>query len=508
MLPLAVRDATVFFPLTFNLVTFPLMKLHLPDFKTANVLVVGDLMLDRYWYGDTSRISPEAPVPVVHVGNTEERVGGAGNVALNVASLGTAASVIGLTGDDAESAVLAKLLGVAQVACEFEKMPGFSTITKLRVISRHQQLLRLDFEDGFCGFDSQRLLQRFQKMLPTAGAVVFSDYGKGCLESVQQMVQWARELNKPIVIDPKGTDFEKYRGATVLTPNMHEFEAVVGYCASDEELVTKGERLRADLGLTALLVTRSEKGMSLIRADREPLHIPTRAKEVFDVTGAGDTVVAVLAAVLAAGQDLETAMGLANLAAGIVVGKLGTATVNVAELQQALAEHVPTRKGVLSEAEAVQLVAAAKARNETVVMTNGCFDILHEGHVTYLQKAKQRGDRLLVAVNSDTSVRLLKGAGRPINALSSRMVMLAALSSVDWVVPFEEETPERLICSLLPNVLVKGGDYQVHEVAGGKCVQAAGGSVEIQDFVNGFSTTNTLQRIRSVKENAVQDNKS
>ena len=478
------------------------MKPKIPDFTKASILVVGDLMLDRYWYGDTTRISPEAPVPVVHVGDTEERAGGAGNVALNISSLGAKATVIGLTGDDEAANSLQHLLERKGVACCFEKLPGYATVTKLRILSRHQQLIRMDFEDGFCGYDPKGLLARYEQELPAADVVVLSDYGKGSLQIVEQLIALARDKDKPVVIDPKGTDFYRYRGATLLTPNLSEFEAVVGVCAGDEDIEQKGEQLRRELDLQALLVTRSERGMSLIRDQHKPLHIPTRAREVYDVTGAGDTVISVLAAALAAGEDLADAMSLANLAAGIVVGKLGTATASVPELQRALREESAVSRGVVSEQLLLDLVKVAKAHGETIVMTNGCFDILHKGHVQYLQQARQLGDRLIVAVNSDESVRQLKGAGRPINPLASRMTVLAALECVDWVVDFGEATPERLICSVLPQVMVKGGDYRPDEIAGGRCVQQAGGQVVVLEFVEGHSTTRTINAIRQLKTDA------
>ncbi len=475
------------------------MKPKIPDFTHAQVLVVGDLMLDRYWYGDTTRISPEAPVPVVHVGDTEERAGGAGNVALNISVLGAKATVIGLTGDDEAANSLQRCLERKGVKCCFEKLPGYATVTKLRIMSRHQQLIRMDFEDGFCGYDPKGLLARYEQQLPAADVVVLSDYGKGSLQIVEQLIALAREKEKPVVIDPKGTDFYRYRGATLLTPNLSEFEAVVGVCADDEEIEQKGEQLRRELNLQALLVTRSERGMSLIREQHKPLHIPTRAREVYDVTGAGDTVISVLAAALAAGEDMADAMVLANLAAGIVVGKLGTATASVPELQRAIREDSAANRGVVSEQQLLELVKEAKAHGETLVMTNGCFDILHKGHVQYLQQARQLGDRLIVAVNSDESVRQLKGAGRPINPLASRMVVLAALECVDWVVDFGEATPERLICSVVPHVMVKGGDYRPDEIAGGRCVQEAGGKVVVLEFVEGHSTTRTINAIRNLK---------
>jgi len=472
------------------------MKINLPDFSQARVLVVGDLMLDRYWYGNTSRISPEAPVPVVHVGNNEERVGGAGNVALNIAKLGAQATVLGLTGDDEQANILNDLLESAGVQCQFEKLQGYSTVTKLRVLSRHQQLLRMDFEDGFCGYDPSGLLQRYQSQLDDCDVVVFSDYGKGSLTSVEKMIQLARAKNKAVIVDPKGSDFSKYQSANLITPNIHEFEAVVGLCANDDEIQKRGEELRSRLGLESLLITRSEKGMTLISAQQQAYTIPTRAKEVFDVTGAGDTVVAVLAAAYASGgHSWREAMAIANLAAGIVVGKLGTATVSVQELQQALAEHAPTKTGVVAAGELVELVVSAKLRNETIVMTNGCFDILHQGHVTYLQQAKALGDRLIVAVNSDASVQVLKGEGRPFNELHSRMGVLSALASVDWVVAFDDDTPQQLICRVLPDILVKGGDYQIEQIAGANCVLENGGEVKVLAFVDGYSTTNTLKRV-------------
>jgi D-beta-D-heptose 7-phosphate kinase/D-beta-D-heptose 1-phosphate adenosyltransferase len=357
------------------------MKIHIPSFDQARVLVVGDLMLDRYWYGNTSRISPEAPVPVVHVGESEERPGGAGNVALNIAALGGQADVLGLTGDDDAARALAARLQGADVQCHFETVSGFSTVTKLRVVSRHQQLIRLDFEDGFHDFDTTALQARYAALLTDCDAVVLSDYGKGTLNAVEALIAAARDAGKPVLVDPKGNDYSIYRGATLITPNLSEFEAVVGHCKNDEELVAKGEALCNDLQLDALLVTRSEKGMTLIRKEASVLHLPTRAQEVFDVTGAGDTVISALAAALAAGKDLAEATALANLAAGVVVGKLGTASVTVPELRKAIREFDEIEGGVVDEERLIALVKDAQAHGEKVVMTNGCFDILHAGHV-------------------------------------------------------------------------------------------------------------------------------
>ena len=472
------------------------MHLKLPDFSAASVLVVGDVMLDRYWQGSASRISPEAPVPVVKVEEDELRPGGAANVALNAAALGATVMLVGLVGVDAEAGLLTARLAEHGVASDFVAVPGSRTITKLRILSKHQQLIRLDFEDGFQGFDGDALHARFSSALPQARALVLSDYAKGVLRDPQPFIRAARERGLAVVIDPKGADFERYRGATLLTPNQSEFEAVVGPVTGDADLAAKGSALRDALGLDALLVTRSEKGMCLLQKGHAPVHLPTRAREVYDVTGAGDTVVAVLAAALAAGEAMIDAVVLSNLGAGVVVGKVGTATVSPAELAVAMEEHLPIRCGAVSEDELVAMVARARQAGERVVMTNGCFDILHAGHVTYLQQARALGDRLIVAVNDDASVRRLKGETRPVNPIAARETVLAALAAVDWVVPFSEDTPERLICRVCPDVLVKGGDYRPEDIAGGGCVLGAGGEVKILTFVPGHSTSGMIATIK------------
>ncbi|MGI9302995.1 MAG: bifunctional D-glycero-beta-D-manno-heptose-7-phosphate kinase/D-glycero-beta-D-manno-heptose 1-phosphate adenylyltransferase HldE, partial [Gammaproteobacteria bacterium] len=459
------------------------MKLKLPDFSRADVLIVGDLMLDRYWYGQTARISPEAPVPVVRVRNVEERAGAAGNVALNVAALGGKATVAGLTGDDAAAAKLREILGQRGVDCRFNHVRGCDTVTKLRVISRQQQLIRLDFEDGFMDCDAKALQTQCCELLGDAHVLILSDYGKGTLQAVSGFIEAVRAAGKPVLVDPKGSDFGRYRGASVITPNLSEFESVVGACGDESALAERAEALRADLDLQAVLITRSEKGMSLFESGQPPLHLPTRAREVFDVTGAGDTVVAALGVGLAAGLDLPSATALANLAAGVVVRKLGTATATVQELQAAMLTHEPMRAGVVGAEELVEFVRNAQTGGGRVVMTNGCFDILHAGHVSYLAQAAALGDRLIVAVNDDDSARRLKGQGRPVNSLSRRMAVLSALESVDWVVPFSEDTPESLICAVRPDTLVKGGDYRPQDIAGGDCVRASGGEVRTLDFV-------------------------
>ncbi|MDG6273376.1 bifunctional D-glycero-beta-D-manno-heptose-7-phosphate kinase/D-glycero-beta-D-manno-heptose 1-phosphate adenylyltransferase HldE [Glaesserella parasuis] len=475
-----------------------MMMQYSPQFNNAKVLVLGDVMLDRYWFGATNRISPEAPVPVVKVQENEDRAGGAANVAMNIASLNVPVTLQGLVGNDDAGRALDKLLSEHRIQNQCVAVDSHPTITKLRILSRHQQLLRLDFEEGFHNLDCQALLAKLAAEITAYGALILSDYGKGTLDTVQQMIQIARQANVPVLIDPKGTDFERYRGATLLTPNMSEFEAVAGHCRDEDEIVTKGLKMIADFDLSALLITRSEKGMTLLRPNQDPFHLPTQAKEVYDVTGAGDTVISVLATAIADGRPLEEACYLANAAAGIVVGKLGTSTVSPSELEQAIHQRAETGFGVVSEDELKAIVKQSKTRGEKIVMTNGCFDILHPGHISYLENARKLGDRLIVAVNTDESVKRLKGESRPINDLDARMAVLAGLASVDWVVPFGEDTPQRLIGEILPDLLVKGGDYKPEEIAGSQEVWANGGEVRVLNFENGCSTTNVIKKIRSL----------
>ncbi|CAK9883900.1 MAG: Bifunctional protein HldE [Candidatus Erwinia impunctatus] len=471
------------------------MKVTLPEFNGAGVLVVGDVMLDRYWHGATNRISPEAPVPVVKVDNVEERPGGAANVAMNIASLGASAQLVGLTGTDDAAQALSNALSDVNVQCDFVAVPSHPTITKLRILSRNQQLIRLDFEEGFAGVDTTALHQRIEAGLPQAGALVLSDYAKGALASVGEIIRMAREVGVPVLVDPKGTDFDRYHGATLLTPNFSEFEAVVGKCHDEAAIVTRGLALIERCDLSALLITRSEHGMTLLQPGLPPLHLPTQAQEVYDVTGAGDTVIGVLAAALAAGLPLDESCFLANAAAGVVVGKLGTSTVSPVELENAIHGRPGNGFGMMDEHHLKLAVAQAHARGERVVMTNGCFDILHAGHVSYLANARKLGDRLIVAVNSDASTRRLKGSSRPVNPLQNRMTVLAALEAVDWVVAFEEDTPQRLIAEVLPDLLVKGGDYRPEEIAGGAEVIANGGEVRVLNFEEGISTSNIIRTI-------------
>jgi D-beta-D-heptose 7-phosphate kinase/D-beta-D-heptose 1-phosphate adenosyltransferase len=471
------------------------VTLTVPDFSKLRVLVAGDAMLDEYWFGDTARISPEAPVPVVRARSSEQRPGGAANVALNVAALGARSVLAAVVGQDERGERLARVLEQRGVQCELVRSPNLPTIHKLRVLARSQQLLRIDAEQPLqsCAAELGHL---FRKLVGEADAVILSDYAKGTLSEVAELIAACRSAGVRAFIDPKGNDFTRYRGAYAVTPNRGEFELIVGKCADEAELLRKGEALRAELELELLLVKRSEQGMTLFEQGSEPLTLPAQAREVFDVTGAGDTVVALFGAGVAAGLTAADAAALANLGAGIVVGKIGAATASGSELKRALHAQGSGGRGLVALPELVALVKEAKSRGERVVFTNGCFDILHAGHVSYLEEAKSCGDRLIVAVNDDDSVRRLKGAARPVNSLADRMAVLAGLAAVDWVVPFSEDTPAAVIAQIVPDVLVKGGDYRVEQIAGGDTVLKNGGEVRVLGFKPGRSTTALIDALR------------
>lgn len=470
------------------------MTVSIPEFSGARVTVAGDVMLDRYLFGGTSRISPEAPVPVVHVRQTDDRPGGAANVAVNLSSLGVATTLLGLVGEDEEASILGAVLQSHGIDCRFSVSSDRPTITKTRVLSRSQQLIRLDREEPH-GDAGMSLAGPLQQALAGSDVVVLSDYGKGALSDVAALIGACREAAVPVLVDPKGADFDKYRGASLITPNQSEFEAVVGACGTDEELVRRAQQMLTDLELGALLVTRSEKGMLLIETGAEPIFLSTQSREVFDVTGAGDTVIATIAAALASGERLQSAAILANLAAGVVVRKIGVATVSPTEIQIASQPRGPGDAAAVTEVELLALLEEARDRREKIVMTNGCFDIIHPGHIAYLQEAKSLGDRLVIAVNDDASVGRLKGPSRPVNSLADRMAVLAGLAAVDWVVPFSEDTPARLIQAVLPDVLAKGGDYRVADIAGGSDVIDNGGEVRILPFRAGHSSSNVIEKL-------------
>lgn len=475
--------------------------MRVPDFSQARILVVGDLMLDRYWHGTTGRISPEAPVPVVAVEQEEARLGGAANVALNLAHLGAQVSVLGYLGEDDQGSVMRHLMAQASIRCLALSCAPAPTITKLRVMSRHQQLIRLDFEASLLEMPEAPLLEAYRQALGEADLVILSDYAKGTLGPVASLLALARQSGIPVLVDPKALDFSRYAGASLLTPNLAELEAVVGNCADLEVLVQKGKSLLAQHELGALLVTRGEKGMTLLLPGEEVMHLPAHARDVYDVTGAGDTVIAVTAAALAAGESLPHAVQLANWAAAIVVAKLGTASVSADELRSALMPAPAPERGIIALDALQRHLPRLRAQGERIVLTNGCFDLLHPGHIQYLEAARQLGDRLLVLVNSDASVSRLKGPSRPVNPLAFRMTMLAALACVDWVLAFDEDTPADMIAAIVPDILVKGGDYKdIRQIAGYDVVTANGGRVEVLSFLDGYSSTRLIDALRQRSE--------
>lgn len=468
-----------------------------PHFESGNVLVVGDVMLDRYWHGNVARISPEAPVPVVQIESHEHRPGGAANVAVNVAALGARTSLVGLVGQDEAAELLQGQLAAAGVRHALVATTGEPTIVKLRVMSRNQQIIRLDHELVFAHGYGALLEENVRGLLHAARVLVLSDYGKGTLADPQRLIAQGRSAGLQVLVDPKGLDFARYYGASLLKPNLAEFEAVVGPCGSDGELVAKGAELVQRLGLEALLVTRGKDGMTLIPRDGSATHFPARAKEVYDVTGAGDTAISTTAAALACGFGLVEAVALANLAAGMVVGRAGTGVISGGELRRAVDRENGADQRAVSEQQLLAALVDARLAGERIVFTNGCFDILHAGHVRCLTEARAMGDRLVVALNSDDSVRRLKGEGRPVNPLEQRMAVVAALGCVDWVVPFGDDTPIRLLEALKPDVLVKGGDYGLDQVVGAEVVRAYGGEVRTVPPVKGSSTTALIEAIKA-----------
>jgi len=465
-------------------------------------LVIGDLMLDEYLWGKAVRISPEAPVQVVDVAREELRLGGAGNVVNNLAELGARVSVCSVVGEDENGfSLLNAFAGKGMDVDAIFRDPSRRTSRKTRVVAAHQQIVRIDREsrDALSGGIEQQVCDWISVNAARFNVILLSDYLKGVLtpKVIETVIETARPLGIPVLVDPKGTDFARYRGATILTPNRKEAEAASGVPILDiESLVRAANAIMEQTALEHLLITRSEEGMSLFSRSAEPVHIPTVAREVFDVSGAGDTVLASLAVGMAAGLGLPEAAALANIAAGIAVAKLGTSTVSPHEIINAVAlSHSNIDSKIKNRDALADLIESEKARGKRVVFTNGCFDLLHAGHVKYLQKARNLGDLLVLGLNSDASVRRLKGPKRPLIGEEERAHILAALDCIDYVVIFDEDTPLELIAALKPHILAKGGDYTVDGVVGRELVESYGGRVELVTFVDGKSTTNIIERI-------------
>lgn len=465
-------------------------------------LVVGDLMLDEYVWGRTERISPEAPVQVVDVVRDDLRLGGAGNVINNLLALGCHIQVVSALGKDADGRSLRRMFEEAGIGTEgIVADPKRITSRKTRILASNQQMLRIDREsrNPIDASIENELTARIRDMAAGCQVILISDYLKGVLTDnlLQEIFSIGRAARIPVVVDPKGSDYVKYRGATLLTPNRKEAQTASGIAIVDEEsLCRAGRMLRRTLDLDALVLTRSEEGMSLfLREDRE-VHLPTEAREVFDVSGAGDTVLALLGIGLGAGLSVEQAAQMANLAAGIVVGKVGTSTVTSEEiLEVAGRKHSDTDLKIKSRDILSKLLENERERGKRVVFTNGCFDLLHVGHVKYLQKARNLGDLLVLGLNSDESIRRLKGPKRPLIGEEERAHLMAALKCIDYVVVFDEDTPLELISAVKPHILVKGGDYTPEGVVGKELVESYGGRVAIIPFVDGKSTTNVIETI-------------
>jgi D-beta-D-heptose 7-phosphate kinase/D-beta-D-heptose 1-phosphate adenosyltransferase len=462
------------------------------------VLVVGDVMLDRDLLGRAERVSPEAPVPVVLLEGEALHLGGAANVAHNAARLGAEVVLLGVRGDDPEGAQLLALADLPHLKARLLTDPLRPTTVKTRVFAgRSQQVFRLDRESRASLPDilEEALLQEAELLLPGVAAVVLSDYCKGTLTQglLRRLIDRCREGGKPVLVDPKRSDFSAYRAATLLTPNLHEAARALGVeelPAGDDEATEAAGRLRQSAGADAVLLTRGARGMTLVTAEGAR-HFPARAREVADVTGAGDTVIAMLAVALAEGLPLQEAALRANVAAGLKVGRVGTQVVDRAEVEALLQSARPAGK-VLTRDELLARAHLWREEGKVVAFTNGCFDLVHAGHIRCLQEARRHGDVLVVALNGDASVARLKGPGRPVVPERQRAELLAALECVDAVVIFDEDTPRELVEALRPQVMVKGGDYRVEDIAGADCVLRGGGRVVIYPLQEGLSTSRLL----------------
>jgi len=474
----------------------------LPDFSSQTIVIIGDVMLDQYFWGEVDRISPEAPVPVVKVNEKTITLGGAGNVAMNLKGLNCGHMLIGLRGMDANGDILARVLEKEGIRHRLITVQTHPTTTKTRVLGQGQQLIRLD-EERTMGIDrqaAQDLLDTCQACLEGADAVIISDYGKGIFESetAQRIIQQCRNLNIPVFVDPKGLSWERYEGATCITPNTAELNRIAPFPEHDEKkLAHQAQGVMAAYGLEYLLVTRGARGMSLFHRSSPAVHIATEAQEVFDVSGAGDTVIASIAAACGAGMAMADAANLANIAAGIVVGKIGTQPISNTELKQALLSRTITgAPKIVALNQAAEIAATWRRNGRRVVFTNGCFDILHVGHIKLLHAAAAKGDRLIIGLNSDSSVKRLKGDSRPIVPEEERAALLSSIAGVDLVVIFREDTPINLIRRLKPDVLVKGGDYTVETVVGHDIVAAEGGETVIVPLIDGSSSSHMIDAIK------------
>ena len=467
----------------------------LPVAPNVHVLVVGDIMLDRYIHGTTDRVSREAPVPVVQVEGSEDRLGGAANVAMNVVSLGGRCTLVGAVGDDPTGRTVTRMLEAAGIETDLVVVDDWRTTLKERLVSMQQQLVRMDFEQSLPTAYAVDVAARAARHMAAADALVIEDYDKGAVADPERIMAAASRHALPVIADPKFKPFSAYRGVAILKPNRPEFEAALGYWPEDRDLPDAGCALASASGVDAITLTRGGDGLTVFEAAGACLHVPAVSVDVYDETGAGDTVAATLGVCTALGWPRAEAARIANVAGGLVCTKFGTAVASAQELNLAArtisAEAQAPRRRHLTDA-----VARSRRHGERIVFTNGCFDILHAGHVGYLDEARELGDRLIVAINDDESVRRLKGDGRPVNRLEDRIRVLEGLAAVDWVVPFSEDTPETLLAEIRPDILVKGGDYAIGDVIGADFVRGYGGDVRVLGLVDDCSTTDIVDRIR------------
>ena len=487
-------------------------------FKKSKILIIGDAMLDKYSFGTTNRISPEAPVPVLKIEQDILKPGGAANVAANISSLGLNASLIADIGIDNNGRILRKLIKSLKINLISKSDKNYKTTTKTRLISQNQQLMRIDDECDNENKATKNVSLEIQKLIKNSDAIIFSDYNKGSLRNIRQLIKISKKYKKPVFIDPKGNDFDCYKNSFAITPNLKEFENIVGLCKNHNEIIRKAKNLSTKLNINSILVTLGSEGMILVRKNKNPEHIKaTSANEVFDVTGAGDTVIAVLcAAYLSSDEDnLHFASVVANIAAGEVIKKLGAQSISAGELTSKVYKDVSLENGlenkyfkekldeldsfnriIKNENELKKILDIIRSLGFKIGFTNGCFDILHRGHIAYLDSARESTDFLFIGVNDDSSVKNLKGKNRPINNLKDRMEMLMRATLDDaFIIKFSEPTPIKLIKKIKPNILIKGGDYKLNEIVGSNFVRNYKGKVKIIPFVKGFSTTNIIKKI-------------
>ena len=468
-----------------------------PRFDSAKVLTVGDAMIDRYWHGNAKRISAEAPIPVVEVKEIEDRLGGAANVALNVSTLGAESYLVAATGSDVAARELKDKLNASNIHSTLLKDPLKPTTIKVRLVSQNQQIVRADFEENFD--ISVESLVSAATNFDRIDTVILSDYDKGLLSDPQALIKEYVSRKVPVLVDPKHKDFSLYQGATLVKPNINELRHAIGSWDSEQDMIKKVKSLLEKFSWSAVLITRASDGMTLVELGAQT-HFPARTRDVYDTSGAGDTVISVLGASVSSGFTLKDSVGLSNIAAGIVVGNFGVTSISGPELREevSLIEKQSYNQGGMSVEQLVSAVRDSKAKGDRIVFTNGCFDILHAGHVNYLEEAKREGDKLIVGLNSDESVARMKGKGRPINTIDRRMKIIASLEVVDWVVCFDEDTPESLIELISPNVLVKGGDYSVDQILGSEHVRSSGGEVKVLSFIEDCSTSILVEKIRDL----------